>query len=212
VESSTRPDGARASGEFFHVLHAGQESVALDFGSPGGRAALRRLLNAADVVIESSRPRALRQLGIERDEVLRHGRPRLWISITGYGGAGDAANSVAFGDDAAVAGGLVAWDGGRPCFCADAVADPATGLVAAAAAFAAWRAGRWKLDIALARVAAALAPDRNDWRARSPREAIAPRARTAHGRAPDLGHDTHRILEEIGGDRTAEPHALAIDA
>ena len=39
---------------------------------------------------------------------------------------------VGFGDDAAVAGGLVAWDDAGPVFCADAVADPATGLVGAA--------------------------------------------------------------------------------
>jgi crotonobetainyl-CoA:carnitine CoA-transferase CaiB-like acyl-CoA transferase len=59
------------------------------------------------------------------------------VSITGYGREGNAADLVAFGDDAAVAGGLVAADGaGGPVFCADAVADPLTGLYAAAAALA----------------------------------------------------------------------------
>jgi hydroxymethylglutaryl-CoA lyase len=46
----------------------------------------------------------------------------------------DGADRVAFGDDAAVGGGLVVWDADGPCFCADAVADPVAGLVAAAAA------------------------------------------------------------------------------
>ncbi len=59
--------------------------------------------------------------------------PRVWLSITGYGSEGRSAARVAFGDDAAVAGGLVVWDDRGPCFCADAVADPATGLAAAAA-------------------------------------------------------------------------------
>jgi hypothetical protein len=38
---------------------------------------------------------------------------------------------VAFGDDAAVAGGLVRYDDGRPSFCGDAIADPLAGLEAA---------------------------------------------------------------------------------
>jgi hypothetical protein len=62
VESTTRPDGARAgSAPFFDWMHAGHESVALDFGSSDGRAALARLVERADVVIEASRPRALEQ-------------------------------------------------------------------------------------------------------------------------------------------------------
>jgi hypothetical protein len=176
VESEGRPDGARAHPAFFDALHRGQESVAIDFGSSAGRADLRALLEAADVVIESSRPRALQQLGIDAGEILGRGRPRLWISITGYGADGEAANWVAFGDDAAAAGGLVAWDDGRPCFCADAVADPATGLVAAAAAFVALRSGRWTIDVALARVASALAADRNGWRVDPAAGALRPRA------------------------------------
>ena len=48
-----------------------------------------------------------------------------------YGRTGDAALRVGFGDDTAVAGGL--WLGGDPPnFVADAVADPITGLTAAA--------------------------------------------------------------------------------
>jgi hypothetical protein len=204
VESITRPDGARSSGEFFDLLHGGHESVALDLGSPAGRSQLRRLLHAADVVIESSRPRALEQLGIDSGEVLERGCPRIWISITGYGGEGDAGNWVAFGDDAAVAGGLVAWDGGEPCFCADAVADAATGLVAAAAAFAVPAGSRWKLEVALARVAAALSPPRaDDWRAAAPHDAVTPVYRRARMTAPSLGRDTERVLDRIGDNRPA---------
>ncbi len=199
VESLTRPDGTRAYAEFFDLLHSGQESVVLDFNSPTGRAHLRDLLYAADVVIESSRPRALRQLGIDCNDTLLHGRPSLWISITGYGSEGDEGNWVALGDDAAVAGGLVAWDARRPCFCGDAIADPATGLIAAAAAFAAWPEGCWKVDVALARVAAALAADRADWRTSPAGEVTSPRARRANSPAPTLGRDTSTLLEEIGG-------------
>ena len=58
---------------------------------------------------------------------------RVWLRITGYGTDAGSAERVAFGDDAAVAGGLVGYDGAGPVFVGDAIADPLTGLEAAAA-------------------------------------------------------------------------------
>jgi hypothetical protein len=79
----------------------------------------------------------------------------VWLSITGYG---RDSNRVAFGDDAAVAGGLVALDADGPCFVADAIADPLTGVASAAAvATALERGGRWQLDASMAAVAAFVA-------------------------------------------------------
>src|SRR5581483_3958841 len=205
VESLHRPDGARyGPSAFFDLLHAGQESVALDFRSPDGRADLRRLVGAADVVVEASRPRALEQLGINAEAVLREaavtGRgPRVWLSITGYGRAAPGRDRVAFGDDAAVAGGLVAWDGTGPCFLADAAADPCSGLVAAAAGLAALASGgRWLVDVAMSDVAAHLAGPARGHRpspgAPSPER---PRARTPAGPAAHLGEHTDALLAEF---------------
>jgi crotonobetainyl-CoA:carnitine CoA-transferase CaiB-like acyl-CoA transferase len=158
VESASRPDGARRGPPaFFDLMNAGKASVAVDLRSSDGVSALAGLLRRADVVIEGSRPRALEQLGIEAAALVADG-PQVWVSITGHGREGAAAQRVAFGDDAAVAGGLVAWSDDQPCFCADAVADPCSGLVAAAAALDALAAGgRWLVDVAMARVAAHLA-------------------------------------------------------
>ena len=96
-----------------------------------------------------------------------------WVSITGYGREGSAAELVAFGDDAAVAGGLVAADGaGGPVFCADAVADPLTGLYAAAAALAV--EGGALVSVPMVGVAAhALARGSALWSAPSPAEVVA---------------------------------------
>lgn len=160
VESAARPDGARSgNAAFFEWLHAGHASVVLDFATDEGRAELRRLIDRADVVIEASRPRALRNLGIDAGEVVASGRGRTWMSITGYGREGDAAERVAFGDDAAVAGGLVAWDdAGDPVFCGDAVADPLSGLYAARAVQESMAAGGGRLlSVAMAGVAAHVA-------------------------------------------------------
>ena len=163
VESAARPDGARLGNRrFFDWLHAGHECVALDLGTAAGRDHLRRLIARADVVIEASRPRALRQLGIDADAVVAQGNGTTWVSITGYGREGDEAGRVAFGDDAAVAGGLVAYDDtGDPVFAGDAIADPLTGLHAAVAALRAMRDGGGALvDVAMRDVAAHVADDR----------------------------------------------------
>jgi hypothetical protein len=160
VESTSRPDGARAGDpRFFAWLHEGHRVVMFDVETSDGRQELRRLLGQADVVIESSRPRALAQLGIEAEALVRQQPGLTWVSITGYGRRGETANQVAFGDDAAVAGGLVNRDvDGLPVFCGDAIADPLTGLRAAAAAFAAVGAGGAILvDVSMAAVARSFA-------------------------------------------------------
>jgi hypothetical protein len=203
VESTGRPDGARRGpAAFFDLLHAGHRAVALDLRDPAGVACLRRLLAAADVVVEGSRPRALRQLGIEAEAILAADPgPLVWVAITGHGRGGAGADRVAFGDDAAAAGGLVAWGSdGRPRFVADAVADPLSGMVAAGAAARLLAAGgRHLVDVALARVAAAVAGDDAGalWPATDGGEAAAPAARAAAGRAPGPGADTAAVVAEL---------------
>ena len=79
----------------------------------------------------------------------------MWLSITAYGRTGPWRDRVGFGDDCAAAGGLVAWTADRsPAFVADAVADPLTGMVAAALVADAVRdGGGVVLDVALREVA-----------------------------------------------------------
>jgi crotonobetainyl-CoA:carnitine CoA-transferase CaiB-like acyl-CoA transferase len=159
LESRTRPDGARyGPSAFFDLMNADKQSVALDFQNLEDLRALRALIAAADIVVESARPRALRQLGIDALTSIRQSAGQVWLSITGYGRAEPQANWVAFGDDAAVAAGLFLRaddEATPPAFCADAVADPLAGLHAAIAALTCWRAGGGMLlDVALRDVAA----------------------------------------------------------
>jgi crotonobetainyl-CoA:carnitine CoA-transferase CaiB-like acyl-CoA transferase len=150
VESPRRPDGTR-SGEsaFFDWMNFGKLSYAVDFDDDTD--AVRQLLTAADIVIEGSRPATLRRRGLSADDV--PGRPgRIWLRIRGYRGQ---PYRSAFGDDAAVAGGLVG-DGTRgPVFCGDAIADPLTGLEAVrAVAQSLRRGGDEVIDVSMAQVAA----------------------------------------------------------
>lgn len=159
IEDSRRPDGARSGpAAFYRSLHDAIPTLRLDFGTASGRAELSRLARLAGVVIESSRPRALRGLGLVAEDWLAAAPGRIWVSVTGYG-RDDPLQRVAFGDDAAVAGGMVAWAAdGTPVFCGDAIADPLTGMTAALAALAATAAGGGRLaDVAMAGVCADLA-------------------------------------------------------
>jgi crotonobetainyl-CoA:carnitine CoA-transferase CaiB-like acyl-CoA transferase len=202
VESVRRPDGLRRDGSgLFDVLTARKRCVALDLSTAAGVGHLHRLVRRADVVIEGSRPRALAQLGIDAEEVVRSASTKVWLSITAHGRTGDAAMRVGFGDDAAVAGGLVAWDRHHePCFLADAIADPLTGLVAAAAVSAAIaQGGAWLLDVALARVAATAAHGMHCPATELAGDIVArPRARRSEGPAAPLGAHTAEVLAEVG--------------
>jgi hypothetical protein len=156
VESSTRPDGARLGPpEFYDLLHGGHRSVVVDFDDAADRGRLLELMSTADVVIESSRPRALDQIGLGPEGVLSRSPETVWVSITGYGRTGPWSNRIAFGDDAAAAAGLIAVDaGGAPLFCGDAIADPLTGLHAALAVVAMWSSATGGLvDLSLRDVA-----------------------------------------------------------
>jgi len=227
IESTRRMDGARSGpAEFFDLLNADKQMVALDFGDPGDLHRLRSLLARADIVVESARPRALRQLGVDAEEILRTTPGLTWLSITGYGRAQPEADWVAFGDDAAVAAGAAALTGGadvRPLFCGDALADPLAGAHAALAAWAGHRAGGGELlDISLrdvtehalgwrggaterpgpVQVLPNPAPGSTDWRVRVgdiEQPVLAPRVRPPGSRARPLGTDTAAVLAELLG-------------
>jgi len=158
VELAGRPDGARRGPpELWRRLNGAKEELTI---SPDD---LPALVDDADVVVTAARPRAIEPLGLGlasrvRDDGL------VWVSITGYGYDGSWRDRVAFGDDAAAAGGLAVEAGGReaPVFVGDAPADPIAGLHAAVAASACLdeRRGAF-IDVSMCDgVAAALTTDR----------------------------------------------------
>jgi hypothetical protein len=188
VEGRTRPDGTRGGDQrFFDWMNSSKLSYAIDFPSDD----LRPLLEAADVVIEGSRPAALIRRGLGPEQV--RGRDgRIWLRITGYGTEGERADRAAFGDDAAVAGGLV---GEGVEFIGDAIADPLTGLTATQAVLESLgRGGGEIVETALAAVAAeyamlSLAADS--------KSADLPRIPEKSAPASVLGADNGRVRELI---------------
>ena len=221
VESLARPDGARVgaregASSFYDLINGNKASVALDFGSEAGRAQLRQLLESVDIVIESARPRALQQLGIDVEELVGARAGLTWVSLTGYGRGDPQSNWVAFGDDASAAAGLARSTGAPddPIFCGDAIADPLAGLHAALAAQVSFGRGGGELfDLSLrdvcAHAAAFQAPVRESRveaggqgfvvvRGEERTPVRSPFGRTAARPAPSLGADTRALLGELG--------------
>jgi crotonobetainyl-CoA:carnitine CoA-transferase CaiB-like acyl-CoA transferase len=223
VESPSRPDGARGGNPgFFDWLHAGHRGIAIDFETRQGRSALAALLERADVVIEASRPRALDALGLSPGTI-SHRDGQVWLSITGYGQG--IPDRVAFGDDAAVAGGLVGLIGegeaAEPVFCADAIADPLTGLCGAlAVAQSRFGGGGEHIDLSMRAVSAAFAkaagPDHGVHRVLPGGLVVCPRSRQRQrvlpprhpgnggqaAGAPSLGADNAAVLSWLAGQGT----------
>lgn len=129
IESPTRPDGMRAGHKgFYDVLNAGKDCVALNFRDAEDLQRLKMLLHKADVVIEASRPRALRQLGIVAQDFVADKPGKIWARLTAYG---QTENRIGFGDDIGISAGLATvmdQAHGEPCFVGDAIADAVTGL------------------------------------------------------------------------------------
>ena len=166
LESTARPDQMRQGDPaLFALLNQGKDSVALDLRQDSGRSALLALIDRADIVIEAARPRALRQMGIDADQLVRQKPGLIWLTITGHGASGEAAEWIGFGDDCGIAGGLGAELErltGQPGFVGDAIADPLTGIVAALAGWQAWQSGQTaRVSVAMSGViASALAEER----------------------------------------------------
>jgi hypothetical protein len=157
AESPDRPDGARGGPpEFWARLNGGKVERTID------RDEMARFVQRADVVVTSARPRAIEHLDLDLEHEVRS-RGLIWVAITGYGYFGEWSDRVAFGDDAAVAGGLAVCAGGvdAPVFVGDAPADPMAGLQGAATATALLQAGRGgMIDVSMREsIAAALRDD-----------------------------------------------------
>ena len=214
VESLSRPDLIRRDDpKTFDLINQGKANVLVDLTDETEKAALIALIRRADVVIASSRPRALRHLGVDADALVRDVPGLVWLSVTGHGATGDAANWVGIGNDCGVAGGLsraMADLTGEMGYVGDAIADPLTGITAAREGLAALRSGvAQRIGLSMSAISAmALAEERQHDRAAIDAElrawgtsAGAPfplvQRRPLQAEVREIGADTARYLPEL---------------
>lgn len=166
VESRNRPDLIRRDDPAtFDLINQGKANALVDMASEADKAALIALIRRADFVIESSRVRALKQLGIDAEALVKETPGLVWLSVTGHGARGEAAHWTGIGNDCAVAGGLaraMADASGTIGYVGDAIADPLTGITGALEGWRAWRSGRaQRIGLAMSAITArALAEER----------------------------------------------------
>ncbi|MBU6267336.1 MAG: CoA transferase [Sphingomonadales bacterium] len=159
VESLTRPDLIRRDDPAtFDLINQGKANVVIDFHDDAQKALLVERIRGADIVIESSRVRALRQLGIDAEALVAEVPGLVWLSVTGHGARGEAADWAGIGNDCGVAAGLARALGdacGEVGYVGDAIADPLTGIVGARAAWRAYSEGRGcRIGLAMSAIAA----------------------------------------------------------
>jgi formyl-CoA transferase/CoA:oxalate CoA-transferase len=142
IEQPGRGDETRAWGPpfvagesaYFLSINRNKESVALDFKQPGGRKALDRLLDRADILVENFRPGTLDRIGLGYAAVAAT-HPRLvYCSISGFGQTGPRSNQAGYDAVMQAEGGLMSVTGGAdgPAYRVGvAIADLVAGLLAA---------------------------------------------------------------------------------
>ncbi len=92
----TRPPLRNGASSYFGQLNAGKKSVVLDLKDKRAVAAVHRLAERADILVENYRPGVTRRLGLDF-RALGKANPRLiYCSISGYGQTGPSADLAAY--------------------------------------------------------------------------------------------------------------------
>ncbi|MBA3538364.1 MAG: CoA transferase [Deltaproteobacteria bacterium] len=158
------PAKAGISGRYLAV-NRGKRSLALDLKTPAARDAFLKMVEQADVVVESFRPGVLAKLGIGYDMLAARNPKIIVCSISGYGQTGPYAHRAGHDlDYIALAGvlGMTGAAGDAPMMPGVQIADLAGGALWSATAILAALVGRHRtgtgahLDISMTEGALAL--------------------------------------------------------
>jgi crotonobetainyl-CoA:carnitine CoA-transferase CaiB-like acyl-CoA transferase len=143
----TRLSGPYVEGESsgFIRLNRNKRSLALDFKPEAGKAAFKRLVAHADVILENLRPGAMRELGFGYEALALENPNLIYVSASGWGQDGPYAALPGLDIMAQARGGLMSItgeEGGPPVKVGVPVTDLACGLYGALAVVAALYARR----------------------------------------------------------------------
>ena len=151
VESPHSPDQARMQGAdramndrgmgtSFMAQASGKKAIALDLKSEGGRLALLRLLETADVFVQNFRPGSFDRLGLSYEDVRKLNPRLIYCSISAFGATGPRREETGYDNVIQASSGMMAMTGhgdGRPLKSGAQLVDYGTGFAAAFAISAA---------------------------------------------------------------------------
>src|SRR5215472_14630669 len=115
----------------FQLVNRNKQSLALDLKQPAAQALVRRLAQAADVVVENFRPGVADRLGIGHAALAADNARLVYASVSGFGQAGPERDRPAFDLVAQALSGLMAMTGdpsGPPTKVGESIGDLAAGL------------------------------------------------------------------------------------
>ncbi|PYM89972.1 MAG: hypothetical protein DME04_24670 [Candidatus Rokuibacteriota bacterium] len=150
IERPGRGDDARAwappywgrESATFIALNRNKKSLALDLKSPGGLEVMRRLVSRADVFIQSLRPGAIDELGLDFASAARLNSRIVYCSVTAFGTQGPLRNLPGYDPLMQAYSGLMSINGHpgqEPARVGTSIVDMGTGMWAALGIVAALR-------------------------------------------------------------------------
>ena len=135
------PPSAEGESPAFMMLNRNKRGVALDLKSEGGAEAARRLVDGADVLIESYRKGTMQRLGLGYDALRERNPGLIYCEISGFGRTGPMAHLGGFDLIAQGYSGIMSVTGegaGRPPVkCGPPLTDITAGILAAMGVLAA---------------------------------------------------------------------------
>lgn len=130
------PSRNSGMGPYFLNLNRNKRSVVLDLKTEAAREALWRIVEGADALIFSFRPRAMARLGLSYAEVAARAPAIIYCGAAGFGQKGPYADRPAYDDLIQTAIGLPVLQGRspeEPAFVNCAIADRVVGMAVASA-------------------------------------------------------------------------------
>jgi crotonobetainyl-CoA:carnitine CoA-transferase CaiB-like acyl-CoA transferase len=125
---------------YYLSINRNKRSIALDLKSEAGKAALWRLIERADVLVENYSPGTVGRLGFDWDSVHARNPKLVFASISGFGQTGPSANRTAYDLIVQGMGGIMSVTGetgGMPTRLGVPIGDIGAGMFAAYAIAAA---------------------------------------------------------------------------
>ncbi|MCC2105647.1 MAG: CoA transferase, partial [Hyphomicrobiales bacterium] len=131
-----RPPLRNGASSAFGQLNAGKKSVSIDLKKPAAIAAVHRLAEQADIIVENFRPGVMKRLGLDYETLSKVNPKLVFCSMSGYGQTGPWAERPAYAPVIHAASGYdlahLAYQQGRtrPDFCGVFHADVVSGVYA----------------------------------------------------------------------------------
>jgi CoA:oxalate CoA-transferase len=106
---------ARLMGASFLAQNGGKQSITLNLKVESGKAALRRLVATADVLIENFRPGVMTRLGVGYEDLHKYKPSLVYCAISGFGQEGPLKDAPAYDQIVQGLSGVMSITGDEEC-------------------------------------------------------------------------------------------------